>query len=66
MSVQPAVKNNSGLGAPPSLEPGDHLVREEFDRRYEAMPHLKMAELLRGVVYMPSPVSLIQHAAPHM
>lgn len=66
MSVQPAVKNNRDLGAPPPLEPGDHLAREEFVRRYEAMPLLKKAELLRGVVYMPSPVSLIQHAAPHL
>lgn len=50
---------------PPPLEPGDQLTREEFERRYEAMPELKKAELLEGVVYMPSPVRWNQHAGPH-
>jgi Uma2 family endonuclease len=36
---------------------------EEFLRRYEAMPHLKKAELIEGVVHMPSPVSL-DHGEP--
>jgi len=49
----------------PPLENGDCLTREEFERRYSAMPHLKKAELLRGVVYMPSPVRLAQHGEPH-
>jgi Uma2 family endonuclease len=40
------------------LEPGDFLSRDEFLRRWEAMPHLKRAELIQGVVYMPSPLSL--------
>lgn len=40
----------------PELEAGDHLTRREFHRRYEAMPHLKKAELIEGVVYMSSPV----------
>jgi Uma2 family endonuclease len=40
----------------PPLENGDHLTRAEFERRYEAMPRLKKAELIEGVVYMPSPV----------
>ncbi len=31
------------------LEPGDRLTRPEFERRYEAMPHLKKAELIEGV-----------------
>jgi len=43
------------------LERGDFLSREEFLRRWEAMPQLKRAELIRGVVYMPSPVSA-EHA----
>jgi Uma2 family endonuclease len=38
------------------LENGDRLTRYEFERRYEAMPHLKKAELIEGIVYMPSPV----------
>ncbi len=40
----------------PPLENGDRLTRLEFERRYEAMPQLKKAELIEGVVYMPSPV----------
>src|SRR5262245_54524470 len=40
----------------PRLRPGDHLTIEEFERRYEAMPEVKKAELIEGVVYMPSPV----------
>ena len=37
----------------------------EFERRYEAMPHVKKAELLEGVVYMPSPVRYYSHSNPH-
>ena len=47
------------------LENGAHLTREEFERRYEAMPGLKKAELIEGVVYMPSPVRHVQHGKPH-
>jgi hypothetical protein len=50
---------------PPPLETGDHLTREEFERRYDAMPHLKKAELIEGVVYVPSPVRFEQHGEPH-
>jgi Uma2 family endonuclease len=49
----------------PPLENGDRLSREEFERRFEAMPHLKKAELIEGVVHMPSPVRVGQHAGPH-
>lgn len=42
----------------PLLSPGDRMNREEFLRRWEQMPDLKFAELIDGVVYMPSPVSL--------
>lgn len=42
----------------PPLESGDRLSREEFERRYEAMPHLKKAELIEGVVYAAPPVSV--------
>lgn len=47
------------------LENGDRLSRAEFERRYEAMPHLKKAELIEGVVYVPSPVRYLQHGSPH-
>jgi Uma2 family endonuclease len=49
----------------PPLENGDRLSREEFERRYEAMPGLKKAELIEGVVQLPSPVRLRQHGRPH-
>jgi Uma2 family endonuclease len=49
----------------PPLEPGDRLTRDEFERRYEAMPNLKKAELIEGVVYMPSPVRVYRHGKPH-
>jgi Uma2 family endonuclease len=39
------------------LRAGDSMTRAEFLRRWEAMPNLKLAELIRGVVYMPSPLS---------
>lgn len=47
------------------LENGDHLTREEFERRYQAMPWLKKAELVEGVVYMSSPLRYRHHARPH-
>jgi Uma2 family endonuclease len=49
----------------PPLENGDRLSRAEFERRYEAMPEVKKAELIEGVVYMPSPVRLHRHGRPH-
>ena len=43
----------------PPLRDGDHLTREEFMRRWEAMPDLKRAELIDGIVHMASPLSKI-------
>jgi len=48
----------------PPLESGDRLSRAEFERRYAAMPHLKKAELIEGIVYVSSPVRVI-HSQPH-
>ena len=48
----------------PALENGDRLTRYEFERRYAARPDLKKAQLIEGIVYMPSPVS-VAHAEPH-
>ena len=42
----------------PPLYPGDHLTQPEFHRRYEAMPSGTRAELIEGVVYMPSPLRM--------
>ena len=56
MTTSPAV---------PPLIAGDCLARDEFERRYSAMPDLKKAELIEGVVYMASPVRYVQHGRPH-
>jgi len=50
----------------PVLCAGDRLTRDEFERRYSAMPDLKKAELIEGVVYMGSPVSLLRLGQPHV
>lgn len=63
--VAPLPLASVGLSAPPRLENGDRLQRGEFERRYAAMPRTNKAELIEGVVYMPSPVSLVGHAEPH-
>lgn len=51
--------------AVPPLRAGDRLSRAEFERRYAAMLDVKKAELIEGVVYMPSPVSAEEHGEPH-
>jgi Uma2 family endonuclease len=68
-SMTPAIGFAAGVGAKPveilPLENGDRLSRDEFERRYEAMPHLKKAELIDGVVYVMSmPVSAGFHGGP--
>jgi Uma2 family endonuclease len=50
---------------PPVLREGDRLTAAEFLRRWEAMPELKRAELIDGIVFMPSPVSQ-PHADHHL
>jgi Uma2 family endonuclease len=47
----------------PPLQNGDRLTRREFERRYEAMPN-SLAELIEGVVFTSSPVSLV-HSEAH-
>src|SRR5947209_6675585 len=49
----------------PALRDGERLTRAEFERRYEAMPHLKKAELIEGVVHLPPPVRHKRHSLPH-
>jgi len=49
----------------PALANGDRLTRDEFERRYAAMPDVKKAELIEGTVYMPSPVHFEAHSEPH-
>lgn len=47
------------------LENGDKLTRNEFERRYHGIPNLKKAELIEGVVYLPSPLRIKSHGEPH-
>jgi Uma2 family endonuclease len=49
----------------PALENGDHLTQIEFSEIYRQRPDIKKAELIEGVVFMASPVSLF-HGSPHM
>lgn len=35
---------------PQLMQQGDMLTRSEFERRYAAMPHVKKAELIDGIV----------------
>ncbi len=70
-SILPPVTDLPGHQPPapsivPPLENGDRLTRAEFERRYEAMPSLKKAELIDGEVHMPSPVRTDHHAEPHL
>lgn len=47
------------------LENGDRLTRSEFERRYHTMSSVKKAELIEGMVYMPSPLRIETHGEPH-
>ena len=50
----------------PPLESGDRLSRDEFERRYEAMPEKTKAELIQGVVYVNAAgVRFRSHGGPH-
>ncbi len=64
--TQHAESTRDGInGRIPPLENGDRLTRAEFERRYDAMPGLKKAELIEGEVFMPSPVRFERHSHPH-
>ena len=59
-------RQNVRISDPPPLNAGDRLSRAEFERRYQARPDLKKAELIEGIVHMPSPVHNLQHGRPHL
>jgi Uma2 family endonuclease len=48
----------------PLLEQGDHLDQKTFHERYEAMPNVKKAELIQGMVFMGA-AALRQHSRMH-
>ncbi len=60
-----SLASEQGKGAPvPPLDAGDRLTQAEFHRRYEAAgPHVK-AELIGGVVHVPSPLR-VPHGLAH-
>ena len=60
----PTLSDASSVRVPP-LENGDRLTRAQFERRYAAMPHLKKAELIEGVVYLAAALRLRNHGEPH-
>jgi Uma2 family endonuclease len=62
---QAMVKLSSQQKLLPPLENGDRLTRYEFERRYNAMPHLRKAELIEGVVYMAAALRFRSHGQPH-
>lgn len=49
----------------PTLHPGDRMTREEFHRIYSQMPPHCKAELVEGVVHVPSPLGL-PHGTNHL
>jgi Uma2 family endonuclease len=51
------------VSTPPRLENGAVLTREEFHRLYSECEDLERVELIEGIVYMPSPISL-DHSDP--
>jgi Uma2 family endonuclease len=59
------VKTPSQHWTIPFLENGDRLNRYEFERRYNAMPSLRKAELIEGMVYMPAALRFKSHGQPH-
>jgi Uma2 family endonuclease len=65
MAVEaPASVEAPQLDAIPPLRHGDRMTAREFERRYRAMPHVKKAELIEGVVLMASPVRARMHSTP--
>jgi Uma2 family endonuclease len=53
------------LLAIPPLENGDRLTRQEFERRYQAMPKTTKAERIEGVVYVATALRFRSHGLPH-
>jgi Uma2 family endonuclease len=50
----------------PPLAAGQRLTRSEFERRWDALPDLRRAELIDGVVYMAAAVRYEPHGFPHL
>lgn len=64
-SISTSPSDHPSGARPFPLANGDRLTRQEFEQRYAARPDIKKAELIEGIVYMPSPVRFAAHAQPH-
>jgi Uma2 family endonuclease len=64
LQTQPALPAVVNVLRLPPLEAGDHLDQATFHARYEAMPPDFRAELIGGVVFVPSPLRL-EHGESH-
>ena len=53
------------LAMAPPLNAGDRLTRADFQRRYQAHPEINKAELIEGIVHIPTPVHFMLHSRPH-
>jgi hypothetical protein len=62
--VEAAMFDQDAMAPLPPLVEGQHLDQPTFHARYAAMPPGTRAELINGVVYMPSPVGP-QHGIAH-
>jgi len=67
MSTKPT---HASSGIPPAaailpLATGDRLTRDQFEQRWAGMSGVKRAELIEGVVYMPTAIRLDEHGEPH-
>src|SRR5262245_28044590 len=57
--------SRGGAGGENELATGDHMTREEFHRIYAATSDAFRAELIGGIVYVPSPLRR-QHGVHHL
>ena len=60
MTKPTRIKKQARSPTPP-LRNGDQLSVAEFEHRYEALPELKRADLINGVVYLDSYMPLFPH-----
>jgi hypothetical protein len=65
MVQTPPVPPQSTILTIPPLENGDRLSRDEFERRYAAMPEDCKAQLIEGIVYMSAALRFRSHGKPH-